>query len=66
LEENAAACRAFVEHIDSCKDCQAVDDFCPAAKPLQDAYQTARMRSRLYFGKDVAIDEATDSSSRLP
>jgi hypothetical protein len=58
LEENVIACNALVAHIDGCQVCIQADDLCPAAQPLADVYRTARMRSRLYLGEDVNIENA--------
>jgi hypothetical protein len=64
VQANADACTALVEHLDACSDCVSADEFCSIAKPLHDAYRTAKMRSRLYFGEDY--DEAADSNPVLP
>jgi Na+-translocating ferredoxin:NAD+ oxidoreductase RnfC subunit len=64
VKANADACRQLVDHIDNCSECKRLDEICPAGKPIQDAYRTAKMRSRLYFGKDFG-DEATDSNPIL-
>lgn len=65
-EENKATCDALIGHLDGCLECRSSDNFCPAAKPLHDAYRTTKMRSRLYFGQDVTSDEDSDSDTFLP
>jgi len=65
LKENQARSNALVEHLAECKVCDGSGDFCEAAMPLYDDFRTARMRSRLYFGEEIAIEDP-DSDTDVP
>lgn len=56
--ENAAACDALIQHLDNCPICKSLDDFCEEARPLNAAYHSARLRTRVL---GISIDEPPES-----
>jgi len=58
LKDNMARCKDLVDHLAKCKTCDGSQDFCEVALPLYDDFRTARMRSRLYFGEEISVENS--------